>query len=298
MTSLSRFLALCLAAWLAAAAPSSAQVELRLKYKPGEVVKMTVSQAMNSTAMVQGQNVGTTMTQTMHLETHVDGVGTDGVAAVRQKIARIEMSMTMPAPINQTFAYDSAAAENPNPPPGYADFMKVMVGSEFKMKISPTGKMTDVEVPESLTQAMTNLPGAAALGNMATSDGLKKMMSQNSFHLPEGPVKVGDTWSNKSSIELPFGTMDALQTYTYRGTNSAGLHAIDIAMDMTITPKAGQAIQMTLKDAKSKGAMQFDQALGQIATSEITQDMKMEMSIGGQKIDQTVLQTIKMDLVK
>jgi hypothetical protein len=166
------------------------------------------------------------------------------------------------------------------------------------MKISPTGKMSDVEVPESLTQAISNLPGAAALGNMATPEGLKKMMSQNSFYLPESAVKVGDTWNNESTIDLPFGTMKALQTYTYRGPNSAGLHAIDIAMDMTITPKEGQAIQMTLKDAKSKGAMQFDQSLGQITTSEITQDMQMEMSIGGQKIDQTVLQTIKMDLVK
>lgn len=297
MSSLHRGIAAGLCGLLLSTAWAEAQTTLRIKYVPGETVRTTVTQEMTTNATVQGQMLRTTMSQTMHLEVIVDEVAKDGVATVRQKIARITTKMQMPPPLNTTYTYDSDAEKNENAPPGYEAVMGAMIGGEFKMKIDPTGKMSDITVPPGLIDQLKAIPGAAMMGNLATEEGLRQLTSQSAFSLPEGPVKKGDQWQSPPvSMDMPFGKMNVQQFFTYEGPNSEGLEQIGVRYDMTLEAKPNQPISIKLKDAESHGVMLFDNKAGKLKSSEVTQTMTMEMAVGGQSIEQQVEQIIKMAL--
>ena len=297
MSLLHRGIAVGLCGLLLSAALAEAQVTLRIKYVPGETVRTTVTQEMTTNATVQGQVLQTTMSQTMYLEVVVDEVASDGTASVRQKITRITTKMQMPPPLNKTYTYDSDAEKNENAPPGYDVVMGAMIGGEFKMKIAPTGKMSDVTVPPDLVDKLKAIPGAAMMGNLASEEGLRQLTAQSAFSLPEGPVKKGDQWQSPPiSMDMPFGKMNVQQFFTYEGPNSEGLEQIGVRYDMTLEAKPNQPISIKLKDADSHGVMLFDNQVGKLKSSEVTQTMTMEMAVGGQSIDQQVQQVIKMAL--
>lgn len=294
-----RILATLLAAFalLAAPRPAPAQTLLRLKFTPGEVVRTKITTEMNSEATVQGKPFATTMNQTMHMEMHVDSIAPDGTATVRQEITRIQMSMTMPVPINQTFSYDSAAERNESAPQGYSEIFDAIVGAEYHMKVSSNGTMSDVVVPMSLLESLQKVPGAAAMDSMLSEEGMRKMVTQSSFGLPDAPVQKGDTWKRAFSMDLPFATMKADQIYTYDGRNAQGLEVIGLKFDMALETKPGQALQITMKDAKSSGVMLYDPKLGRIVHAEHMQDMTMPTTVNGQQsFEQKLRQKLTMDV--
>jgi hypothetical protein len=276
--------------------PAGAAVELKMKFASGDVIESKITQDMTSTATVMGNEVKTRMQQTMFMQTSVESVAPDGAATVTQKVTRVDATMQLPN--GQTYKYDSQAESNENPPPGYPDVMDALVGAEFQMKIAPTGKISDIKVPQTLVEKFKNLPGAQALGAMASEEGLKQMMSQSSFVLPEKPVEKGATWDSSTDLEMPFGTIHAQQTYTYQGTASGGNEEIGVELKMTMEPKEGSPFKMSLKETDSDGKILFDNEAGRLVKSEITQKMVMEMGVQGQTFDQSVTQKITMETLE
>ncbi len=298
MVPLCRIPAFCVLAALSVAtltaSSSDAAVTLRLKHKQGETNRIQIEQEMNSNARVQGQEIRNSMKQTMVTETHIESVNSEGTAKARQEIKQVRMSMSMPAPVNQEFSFDSEKAENPSAPPGYSDVMGALIGKPFTMNISPTGKLSDIQVPAGVLEQMQKIPGAAMMQSMTSEEGLRQMMTQSAFHLPEKPVDQGDTWSNDVTMDMPFGKLIAKQVYTYQGTNAQGLHEIGITVEMQIEPAEDQPFKMSLKNSDSSGTMLFDNDAGEVKSVEMKQNMDMQMSVADQTFDQSIEQVIRL----
>ncbi|MBX3439540.1 MAG: hypothetical protein KF861_18780 [Planctomycetaceae bacterium] len=277
-----------MAVLLLAAAPATAQVQLRLKFTPGEVIRQTMTQEMSTTATVQGQKIETVVNQKMQLEQAIDSVESDGSARVRQKIARIEMAVR--APFNQGFTFDSTEESTTGVPPTLATMLKQMANAEFKARILPTGKLTDIVVPEGLQDALKSIPGASF--GAGGDDSVQQLLSQSSTVFPEKAVVPGDTWSDDLSTKIQFGEMKIHRTNTYEGVNDKGQHVIDVKLELELIPAENQPIKMAFKGSESKGTILFDNTLGRLIRSDLSQNMTMEVTAGGQTIETQVLQKV------
>ena len=138
---------------------------------------------------------------------------------IRQKFDRMQMKMTMPPPVGG-FEYDStsdAAAGRP----GGDDRADVQGddGGRIRDHDDPRGEVKDVKVPEEVLTALKNSPGAAAMGDMATPEGFKKMISQGALVLPEERAEGRRDVDDQARDEQSGGGKQTIETtYRYEGT--------------------------------------------------------------------------------
>jgi hypothetical protein len=164
-----------------------------------------------------------------------------------------------------------------------------MIGKAITMRITPSGEISDFEVPEDMLAAIKKTPGIERMGGMFSEEGLKQMMAQGMMKFPLGEVAKGDSWN--ASMEMPnpaFGKQTVESTYTYDGTHEVGekkLETIGLKLDMKFETAKDSPTQVDLKDQKSNGTIHFDNAQGRMIDTEITMTMKMEITTGGMKID-------------
>jgi hypothetical protein len=146
---------------LTSAQPNS--VLLRYHFQRGAThdYLMTVTTKMS----MGGQASGFNMDMRMDTRQKVVSVASDGTATLQGKV--LNMSMTM----------------NGQP----IDAGKKGTGQTFTMKMSPTGKLSDMHMPGMNTSSM---------GGGMNFEGM-----QFGTRLPAGPVRPGSTWS--SGVEMP-----------------------------------------------------------------------------------------------
>jgi hypothetical protein len=165
-----------------------------------------------------------------------------------------------------------------------------------------------VKIPEQVITALKSSPGAAAMGDIATADGFKKMISQGALVLPKDPPKKGDTWSTKVEMKNPaVGKQTVETTYRYEGTKDIEgkkLAVIKPQLKMEFeeqaTPKEGepqqpapqQQMQMKIKDQTSDGEVLFNIAAGRLQSTSLNQIVTIEASVAGQAIQQKIDQKI------
>lgn len=206
---------------------------LRWKFTVGQKLDYNMVQEMNMSAA--GGPIGqmnTTMRQEMNMTWDVQGVDAkSGEAVIKQKFDRVKMKMTTPV---GGFEYDSKSEAAPTGLGAMiAPMYKAMTQGEFEITMTSRGEVKDVKVPEEVLAALKASPAAASMGDIATADGFKKMISQGALVLPENPPKQGDTWSTKIEMNNPaVGKQTVETTYTYIGTKE-----IDGTMYAVIKPQ-------------------------------------------------------------
>ena len=134
---------------------------LRWKFKPGETLRYAMEQKTVTTLKVPGQQLETTLTQTIDLSWAVKDVAADGTADVSWTIDR--MRTRIESAIG-AFAYDSKDEKVPEGPVAAAlvPTLKVLVGAQFPFKINPQGELSDVKVPEKVAQVLRDAGPAAS----------------------------------------------------------------------------------------------------------------------------------------
>src|SRR4029079_19001199 len=99
-----------------------------------------------------------------------------------------------------------------------APMYKAMTEGEFEITMTSRGEVKDVKIPEQVITALKNSPNAAEMGDIASADGFKQMISQGALVLPKDAPKKGDTWSTKVEINNPkVGKQTVETTYRYEG---------------------------------------------------------------------------------
>lgn len=269
------------------------QTLLRYRFDLNETLRQTVVQELTSQMVIEGQTVRTVLTQTIQQSQFVREVAEDGTASLQPMIDRVVTTMKIPAPVNREFQYDSATRRNEQSLPGYSELIDALVRARLAIQISPTGVVTPLDIPESLFHRLQGTPAAALLGPLATPESVTHILTQPWVPLPEVPVQPGDRWQSTSSLPLPYGRLEIPQTYTYEGPTSDGWHRISVQHKPKLTPREGHDLTVRLLDAAAEGTVLLDNDHGQVASLEIVQDLRLELTASGQTFSQQIRQVLR-----
>ena len=273
----------------------SAQEQLAWKFTPGESLKYVVKQNMNMTMVVANKTQTIAMNQTMDMRWKIADVdASSGYANMSQTIDRVQMNSQ-----GGSFGiieFDSAGDKVPDSPLGKSmvEVFRRIIGEEFGVHMKTTGKIDQVTVPQSLIDALKK---SGSAGNALDETTLKQMMTQSAITLPEKTLNPGDKWDSIQQVELAFGTMTVKSELTYQGIDPTSGHAkIAMIPVISVEPKPGADVALTLTKSTGTGLVLFDAAKGRIAKSDLDLTMQMQVKSFGQVIDQTIKQTTSMTL--
>ncbi len=281
----------------------SASVEattLRWKFKPGETLRYAMEQKRVTTLKVPGQELKTTLSQTIDLSWAVKGVAADGTADVSWTIDRMQTRIESQL---GTFAYDTKDEKVPEGPVAAAlvPTLKVLIGAQFPFKINPQGELSEVKVPEKVVQALRDA-GPAASGSNSTfsEEGLKNMIIQSSLGLPAGDIAEGKTWSKQTKIPSPpIGAMTLDMTFTYLGPDpkAANIEKVGLATKIGVEPQADANVQFQIDAQEVKGDFSFDNTAGRVVNSEMLEKLETTATFMTMKIQQIIDTKTTMKLV-
>lgn len=280
----------CLVALLLMAATrATAQEPLRWKFEPGQKLNYGMVQDMKlgSTGGPLGdQNV--TMNQEMQMTWEVISKNEQGDAVIRQKFERMKMKMELPAPAG-TMEYDS---KSDVPPTGmaamFAPLYKALSSVDFQLTITPRGEITDVVVPDEVISALKNIPGGGSMGDMATPEGFKKLISNGALVLPEGAPEPGKEWSTKMELNNALVGKQVVET-TYRYEDTKVIDDVHYAVfrpNLKMSIEGNQQMKVTEQD--SSGEILFNADAGRLHTSTLNQKITMEQAGVKINIDQSI----------
>jgi hypothetical protein len=282
------------------AAGVQADEVLRWKFKVGEKLDYKMVQDMQMSA-VGTPTPQVSMHQEMNMTWDVQGVDDkSGEAVIRQKFERVKMKMSTPA---VSFEYDSKSEEAPTGLGArIAPMYKAMTEGEFEITMTSRGEVKDVKIPEQVLAVLKNSPNAAEMGDIATSEGFKKMISQGALVLPKDAPKKGETWSTKVVTQNPPVGKQTIETvYRYDGTKDIkGTMVAVIKPELKMEfekqaaekegqpkqPASQQGIQMKIKEQNSDGEVLFNVGAGRLQSTSLKHNVTTEASVGGQPIQQ------------
>ena len=270
---------------------NGAPTTLRWKFNAGQKSNYRVVQDMIMEMDVSGQKIKMTTTQTMDMIWLVESVDDNGVADMTQTIDRLQMKM-QGAP-GADLNYDSNSKEKPQ---GLgvllAPMLEAIVKQPIKLKMSPEGKITDVEFPKEMAEKLKTMPGAGPMGNLFSEGNLKQMMGAGTLQFSPKPVEKGDEWQATTEVTNPgMGKQETTTTFTYLGPEEhegKKCAKIRMKMDVKIAPaKEGQP-QVSVEDQESDGTVYFDAKVSLSVDLNLKSKMKMAFDLMGQKLAQTM----------
>jgi hypothetical protein len=267
--------------------------KLRVKFKAGDVQKLTMTQKQSMTMEIPNQPpMKTEMENVMDMETKCDNIDSAGVASLQQKIARAQMTMQMPAPLNRSIKYDSKEEVPTDPILAQIDkMMRPMIGAEMTMKCDPLGKISDFAMDPEALSGIKDSPAAAFGGEMFSEAGMKQMTEQSALSMPEGELKIGDTWTSSTEVKSPLGKMTVTRDHKYLGPGEkSGQERIGVTAKISLEPDPNSKLPFTatLTSGDGGGEIIFDNNLGRLINSNIKTKIQMELNVGNQKILQNI----------
>ncbi len=256
--------------------------------------RMTQNMDMKMTLGVTDRKIETSVQQVLDMTWKIEAVDDQGLATLVQSVDRVQMDMQ--APGQQKMHYDTDSDEAPS---GFAAMLvpmfKAMTAEPFKMTITPRGEIKEFEMPEALAKAMATVPGAAAMGEMFSDEGFKKMIQQSSLILPEPKdLEPGHEWTTKIQIKnAQLGVIETETTYSYLGSREVEgkpFEVFSIVLKMSFGEAPG-GVQMEVTSHESSGEILFNREAGRLESSKMQQDIEMSITTGNhatQKMVQTM----------
>lgn len=280
---------------LALSLPAAAQdgkVELRWKWEKGQelVFKSSQKTQLEFGGQPMDQQMGYTYSMT------VTEVADGGEATIQVKYIGVVTRGTGPA---GEYDYDSEK-DKEVPAEGPAAMQARMVGQSFSMKMTPMGRVTDVQGYDKVLDAMMkgaedNPAAKAQLKQMFSGDTFKGMMQQLVPSLPEKSVGKGDEWANEFVVKMP---MIGGMTFSIN-SKLAELQDRNATIDQEIkvelkggdkdNPLAGL---VEIKDAKGKASAVFSLEKGCFVSQKSA--MEMKMAFQGQEMPMKTVVELKL----
>jgi hypothetical protein len=284
--------AIALASMASAAPQVRADDEIRWKFKSGEELHYRMVQDTQIRANAGARGSKTTIAQTIDMTWKVLEVDADGVASMSQTIDRMRVKATTP---EGTMEADSDSEKLPEAlAANFGPIFRTLVGAKFTMKMTPTGKIENVEVPAAASEATAQAPG---VGNMLSPESLKEMTQQAAIPLPTGPIEVGKSWTDEKSLT----DTKLLITYTYDGTvdqDGRQLAKINNKADLNLDLPKVEGLTAEMEKGELNGEILFDAAAGKLIQSTTKQDLVVSFSGMGQSMRQEVQSLVDFHLVE
>ncbi len=287
-------LAACGLALILLPATTQAADPLIWKFTPGQTNRYQMTQNTKLTMNTgPGGQVETDSKMSLNLSWTVEEINDDGAAVLNQRVDRMQMKISTGA--GQSTEIDSQSDE---PPQGQAatlvPLVKALTAEPFTVTMSPRGEITDVNVPESIVEALKNQPGAAQMGDLATPEGFKKLVSQASFVLPE-KLEPGVEWKTKTVTEAPsIGKQTAETTYRYEGSKEIDGEPREVFSAKVAVSFASGELPIEVTKQESSGQILFNREAGRLESSKIKHLTNLKITIGDNTVDQTIDQNVEM----
>lgn len=273
-------------------------VDLKWKFEKDKTFYQEMTTDTKQTMKVMGMDITQNQKQTFYFSWKPLDKDKDGNWVVEQKIEGIKMDIDIGGnKVNFDSTKDTGTA---NP---LADFFKALVGSSFKLTVSPDFKVTKIEGRDEFLKKLVtaNQQMEPMLKQILSDEALKQMADPAFSVVPNKPVKQGDTWSRDSKLNMgPIGSYDTTYKYTLAGKDN-NLDKITVDTTLKYTPPAeGAATQLPfkikkadLKSSDAKGTILFDNQKGRVVNSDMSLklDGKLSIDIGGMVTDVDLSQT-------
>jgi len=285
---------------VAAPQPTHGAETLRWKFKSGETLRYTMVQETKQGMKAMGQDLKTSLNQTVDLHWSVKNVASDGVAELSQTIDRIRTKVEGPG---SSFEFDSQAGKDPEGQIAslLTPMLKALVGAEFTFKMNGRGELSEIKVPPKLIESLRQAGPAASAGGMFSEEGMRNLISQSSLTLAEEPLEKGKSWTQKAKVPVPMlGTMVMDKTYTFGGPSSKEAGLLEILLDtkVSVEPAADSNIAVKITAQKGTGEFAFDPQAGRVVSSRVNDRLQMSLSVMGQELEQTTDTVTSMNLAK
>lgn len=214
--------------------------------------------------------------QELDIKWKVLEVDEQGTATISVQIAA--MSMLASGPDGQEVRFDSESTDEPQ---GYAAILrplgKRLSESEVQLKMSPRGEVTDVKLPEELSDAVKSVPGGkkfALDGGVTSFESLARLGAPLVF--PAEDIKVETSWDEKHEIELPvLGMVTSEFVYTVEEPINEDRTTIDQVLKLDASKAAGD-LRMKLVNQESAGTVDFNVVEGRPDLSNLTYRAELE----------------------
>jgi hypothetical protein len=274
------------------AADSKDKVTLKWKFTKDKPFYQKLDTKTEQTMTVMNNTVKQTQQQTFYfMWTPVKEEGGNWI--LKQKIIGVKMDIDIGG---SKVSYDSTSTSANNAQNPLSEFFKQLVGSEFTITLdTKTYKVTKVEGRDEFLKKLVgaNPQMKPLLDQILSENALKEMAEPTFAVLPTEPEAKGESWTRKSTLDMgPIGKYDNEYKYTYEGKDNK----LDkIKVDTTVKYVApGEAAGVgglpfkiksaDLKSSNAKGDVLFSEDKGRVEKSNMTLDLKGELSIeiGGQ----------------
>jgi len=297
-TNLLKCLVIVAAVLLAGSSAARAATLLRNKFTPGDTRHYTMNQDQEMIIHIQGQDAPQNMTNTLSIDmtSKVESVDAKGNASMSMLMNHIRM--TVKGPQGVIVDYDSASQEKPK---GMAKMMALLFDpltkQPIKMTTSPLGKISNLKMPEGLSEGIKKASDAAAQvgGGMPSEEEMRDNIKEGEILFPEAAVAEGKTWSSEDTMSIPnLGKHKFKSTYRYLGKeNKDGRDLDKISVTKELKSSGDNKDKSGLKSMTTEGTMYFDNTAGIMVENNSNSKTKIEK--GPQvSIDVNVVNTMKL----
>jgi hypothetical protein len=290
-------------------APVHGQTKLEWKFKEKKPFYQEITTKTKQQMTISGQKIDQTQTQTFYFSwTPKEFNKKNKTWTIVQKIIGVKMDIQIGG---NTISYDSVKDSGQNNPLG--EFFKQLVDSEFTLTVNDKMKITKVEGKDKFVEKLTkaNPQMEALLKEILSDEAIKQMADPTFGALPDKPVKDGEKWTRKNSLNMgPIGKYETDYTYTFQGKNKNDKYdRIKVETKLKYTPPdaKGQTqlpFKITKADLKSDkkgttGTILFDTKEGRVVSSDLKLHLtgSLDIDIGGTTtkvtLDQTQTTTVK-----
>ncbi|MFO0950974.1 MAG: DUF6263 family protein [Isosphaeraceae bacterium] len=281
----------------AAVGENAGAATLRWKFKAGESLHYQMDQKTVTTIKLAGQEIKTTLNQTVDSTWSVESVAADGSAQMSQTIERIRTKIEAAF---GSIEYDSASGKEPTGPiaQGILPALKALVGAKFRYKMSPLGELSDVVVAEGLVDKLKESAPASGGAAVVSEERLKDLIHQSSLPLPAEDLVKDKSWTRIGKVPSgPIGELNVEKIYKYEGPADGG-DKIGLTLKITIQPPENAAFTVKLGKQTGGGNFVFNNESGRVVSSIVTQNIEMTVSTSGQEFTQANENSTSMKLVE
>lgn len=292
-TAMTHYCAGSLALFLWAAVvvqPASAEGPICYKFAQGQKLRYTTTQKIKMSIQQGDKPLMEPTTDVMtDMVWEVKEVKEDGSAVIDQTTTRFQIKTTGMS--GQEFEIDSASEQEPAGPIAktLAPMLKTMIGEPFRVTMTSRGQLTDVQIPDKVTESLKKSPIAGQIGELFTKEGFKKTIQQGSIVFPEGDLTIGQEWTSKFEAKNPaFGGIQTVETkYRYEGQEKIQdrmleKFSIEMKLDFGKIADGPLSAMISMGDQESNGTIYFDREAGRMKSAETYLKMNMKITAGEQ----------------
>jgi len=272
------------------------QYDLKLNLKKGQHYKQSMVTDMKLNQSVGGQEMTINTKMQFEFTQSVKSINAKGEFELENEYSRIIVTMDV---MGQNISYDSDKKDEPGTEVSKmlsGPFSKI-IGKKFLVVLTPKGKVVEIkgfkQIIETLSKGSSDPNSKKMIEEMLDEHKLSSSF-ESSYHMfPENSVKVGESWSQRNTIETMF-PVDIATTYTLKEVNN-GVAKIIMTGDFTIKKDDYESKGLTMKinfSGKYNGFYDVDINSGISNRVELNMPMTGTMELMGMEVPCTVNSTI------